>query len=455
MKEKIKIVISKDKMEFAYIDNILTGNIIDINNNYVEIESVKLFEIVENKNNIRGSYVIQMIHAYLDNKIKSIYVDLIVTDMFIDRKTRIINAEKYVNTNAYKYIKKNHTAMMTKALHKVTKNLRHNVDMIKGITEKFNRACHDDEDFKVYLLKYINSQLGQQYTVNISKPYLTDYLISSTINEPDLELKVMFVNYINLHSLTGIVFIESKDLDYVRTIGEEFENSKRKKCRSPFENLDESKNDDERKKEKVVASLLAAYCYVENDNVANAIKSHFDFKDDKFDIGKYIFICANSIDDFIKRDISKIYTKEKPMCFDKNDVNCKEKCPLYKGKEKDSDKVDATDLAIKFIFLHEVGHMAFTNCSTNKKLIANETLANWFASICVDTCKEKCMIREITKYQPIEYKYYFTNPQEFEHATLKDYANYNHPMFRTLKFGMIDIHEYDNLYKILIESFVK
>ena len=138
--EKIKIVISKDKMEFAYIDNILTGNIININNNYVEIESVKLFEIVENKNNIRGSYVIQMTHAYLDNKINNIYVDLIVTDMFIDRKTRIINAEKYVNTNAYKYIKKNHAAMMTKALHKVTKNLCHNVDMIKGITEKFNRA---------------------------------------------------------------------------------------------------------------------------------------------------------------------------------------------------------------------------------------------------------------------------------------------------------------------------
>lgn len=106
--------------------------------------------------------------------------------------------------------------------------------------------------------------------------------------------------------------------------------------------------------------------------------------------------------------------------------------------------------------MHEVGHMAFTNCSTNKKIIANETLANWFAFICVDTCKEKCMIREMTKYQPIEYKCYFTNPQEFEFATLKEYsANYTRPMFRALKFDMIDIHKYDDLFKKLIDSFIK
>lgn len=51
------------------------------------------------------------------------------------------------------------------------------------------------------------------------------------------------------------VFIESKDLDYVRTIGEEFENSKHKECSSPFENLDESKNEDEKKNKKIKQML--------------------------------------------------------------------------------------------------------------------------------------------------------------------------------------------------------
>ena len=464
MEERITIVIKQEKMEFAYIDNILTGNEIDVDGNFVGIGNTRLFEITKNDNKIRGHYFVKLAYAYVDDKTGDICVDLTITKEEVSTKTRIINSEKYVKTNAYKYISKNYSKMMSNAIHKVEKTLCDNNTMLDIIEDKFNRTC--DNDLRTYLLKYLNTQLGQPgkvYASSLSRTRQRAYFYNRQINQPDLELRIMFVNYINLHHLTGIVFIEPKDLDYVRSIGEEFENSKhrhkeeREFFKEFLDNKEDEKGEDGSNDESDTASLLAAYCYIENDNAVRNIQKHFNFEDDRFDIGKYIFVCAESIDDFIKNDIAKLYSKKQPMCFDENDLNCTQKCPFYKGEEK----IDVVESVIKLIFLHEVGHMAFTNCSTKNKIICNETLANWFASLCVKTYAEKCMIREMTKFQPIEYKYYFTNPNEQKGQKIKIFEDENDiyndacSIFRTLKFGIIDIYKYYDMIECLINYYMR
>ena len=103
--------------------------------------------------------------------------------------------------------------------------------------------------------------------------------------------------------------------------------------------------------------------------------------------------------------------------------------------------------------------MAFSNCSRKNRMVVDETAANFFASMCVKSLPEICMIREITKFQPEEYKYYFPallllKPIKYYYSGDKsDFREYSpESVFRTLKYGLLRMEKYDKLSINLIKE---
>ena len=454
--EKIKIRITENEMEYAYVDNILFGKTINIENNGIVLAGQRVLDVIENKNNLNGFYIVKLANAYIKND--DIIVDLRVVEKKerfdkISNSIKIYNAEKYKKTHTYKYLSKNSGKLMTTALSSVKKVIKDNSFMVDIIKQKVLNSKSDVE--KIYLLNYLNNECGGQGKCAFNN--LTDlepayYVWNPVFQDGRMELHTMLVNYINLHNLNGIVFIKPTEIEYIKMIGEENEMSKnRDKNKKIYDIIKET----DAKTTGYKNSLLAAYCYIDNDNLANSVKMKLGIEDEGFGIGKYIFIVADSIDGFIKKNIEKIYSTKRPKCYDSKDENCIQNCPLCNKKEK----LNVMETVIKLIFLHEVGHMAFSNCSRKNKMVVDETAANFFASMCVKSLPEKCLIREITKFQPIEYKYYF--PALLSLKPIKFYYTEQEPgfrdysiesIFRTLKYGLLRTDEYDRLSKDLIKN---
>lgn len=454
--EKIKIRITENEMEYAYIDNILYGKTINIEHNEIILAGQRIFEIIENKNGISGYYLVKLANSYIKN-------DDIVVDMYlIEKKERwdkianaikFYNCDKYKKTNTYKYIIKNAGKLMHTALTTVKNVIKDNSFMVDIIKQKVLNSKSDAE--KIYLLNYLNNECGGQGKCAFNN--LTDlepayYGWNPIFQDGRMELHTMLVNYINLHNLNGIVFIKPTEIEYIKMIGEENEMSKNRDKNNKIYDI---KKETDAKTTGYKNSLLAAYCYIDNDNLANSVKMKLGIEDEGFGIGKYIFIVADSIDEFIKKNIEKIYSTKRPKCYDSKDENCIQNCPLCNKKEK----LNVMETVIKLIFLHEVGHMAFSNCSRKNKMVVDETAANFFVSMCVKSLPDKCLIREITKFQPIEYKYYFPallslKPIKFyypeQEPGFRDYSIES--IFRTLKYGLLRTDEYDRLSKDLIKG---
>ena len=68
--EKIKIRINQDKMDYAFIDNILYGSAVWVDKYLFidELHDAELFEVIENKNNINGLYYVVLNNAYIEGK---------------------------------------------------------------------------------------------------------------------------------------------------------------------------------------------------------------------------------------------------------------------------------------------------------------------------------------------------------------------------------------------------
>ena len=449
--EKIKVAIKKEEMEFAYIDNILYGNVVNIKQNNISIAGQRLL----NKDNISGDYIVKLTNAYIKE-------DEIIVDMQLEEKThsdevsnsiKFYNYKKYEKTNSYKYISKNANRLINTAVKSVMDILYNNTLMYDILKDKVNHAKSDVE--RIYLLNYLKKYSGKQGKVLFNNLTNNEPIFRSwfpVYHNDEMGLLATFTNYINLHNLSGVVFIEPKDIEYIREIGEEIELSKNREKNNKNYDLEE-------KSKKVTAvgksSLLASYCYIDNDSIADNLKTRLNITDDGFGIGKYIFVAAKSIDDFISKDIKKIYSKTKPNCYDKNDYNCTQNCPLCIKKEK----MSVVESAVKLIFLHEVGHMAFSNCSRKNKMVVDETAANFFTSLCTKYLPELCMIREMTNFQPEEYKYYF--PSLYSFKPIRFYVNDSNPeyidyrtesAFKTLKYGLMRAEQYFKLADDLIKS---
>ena len=416
--KKIKIKITENEMEYAYIDNILYGKTINIEHNEITLAGQRLFDIVNNKNNLSGFYIVKLANAYIKNG--DIEVDLYLTDKneLLDKASnsiKLYNFEKYKKTHTYKYISKNSRKLMYTAISAVKNVIKDNSFMVDIIKQKVLNSKTETE--KIYLLNYLKNECGGQgkcafnYLTNLAPAY---YNWNPVFQDSRMELHAMLVNYINLHNLNGIVFITPTEIEYIKTVGEENEMSK-----------DIDKNNKKYDIGKTINeknSLLAAYCYIDNDNLANSVKTKLQIEDKNFGIGKYIFIAADSID--------TIYNK--------------------------NEKINTMESVIKLIFMHEVGHMAFSNCSRKNKVVVDETAANFFVSMCIKSLPEICMIREITKFQPEEYKYYF--PALYSLKSIKFYypedkSDYSlEAVFRTLKYGLLRSIEYDKLSEDLIKN---
>lgn len=451
--EIIKIKITENEMEYAYIDNILYGKTINIEHNEIILAGQRLFDIVNNKNNLNGFYIVKLANAYIKNG--DIEVDLYLTEKNelldkVSNSIKLYNFEKYKKTHTYKYISKNSGKLMNTAISAVKKVIKDNNFMVDIIKQKVLNSKTETE--KIYLLNYLKNECGGQgkcafnYLTNLAPAY---YHWNPVFQDSRIELLTILVNYINLHNLNGIVFITPTEIEYIKAIGEENEMSKyRDKNNKKY---DMKKATDE-KSTVYKGSLLAAYCYIDNDNLANSVKTKLQIEDKNFGIGKYIFIAVDSIDSFIKKNIEKIYSTKKPKCYDSKDENCRQNCALCNKNEK----INVTETVVKLIFLHEVGHMAFSNCSRKNKMVVDETAANFFASMCIKSLPEICMIREITKFQPEEYKYYFPALYSLKSIKLyypEDKSDYSlEAVFRTLKYGLLRTDEYDRLSKDLIKN---
>lgn len=68
-------------------------------------------------------------------------------------------------------------------------------------------------------------------------------------------------------------------------------------------------------------------------------------------------------------------------------------------------KIDAQELSLKLVLLHEIGHHVFPIHKKNYNVFLSEAMANWFA-YCLISPLEREFMHEKTLHQPEEYRFY-------------------------------------------------
>ena len=457
--EKIKIRINQDKMDYAFIDNILYGSAVWVDKYLFidELHDAELFEVIENKNNINGLYYVVLNNAYIERG--SIIVDMRLDKVDYDnepsKKINFYNEEKYIKTESFKYLENNAKKLTTTAIKSVRSVIDDNDLRAKTLEDRVRRSMYGDNI--VYLLDYIKNGsklLKQSYDSLQCVPPRDAHFYRKFIMDDEKELMVGFVNYINLHNLNGIVFVDEIELEYIRKIGEEYELTKNKERHIDKNNKEfDIDNKQSNKKSSSVkhSNYLACFSIIDDENLAYNISEKLKIQNSEFKIGKYIFVAAKKLDDFINENMKPIYKTKKPLCFNEKDFQCGQNCMLCKGE-----KINVSDTVIKLTFLHELGHMAFSNCSRVNRMVVDETAANLFASLCTNKIEEHCMIREITNIQPEEYKYYFPTFKTVKAVKIPypeepdEYSNEYY--FRTLKYGNIRCDDYYRLVEELVDN---
>ena len=214
-----------------------------------------------------------------------------------------------------------------------------------------------------------------------------------------LDRLLSHLTYINLHSLNGLIFADCKEIEKIQILGLE----KKHKRGHSIEKDDKDNNIDEGTKivntKEVVSSVLGTYYYIENKDELNEFKKIFNINDD-LSIGKYIIIGPDNIEKFVDEFLS-VYRLNYYLATKKDNNDNILTC-FSEFAKKVICKIT------KLVFLHEVGHMAFSNASVKNKIKSNESAANWFASLNLNGV-EKYIVYLMTLLQPVVYQDYFTD----------------------------------------------
>lgn len=210
---------------------------------------------------------------------------------------------------------------------------------------------------------------------------------------------------LNISSLNGIYCTENLEMQHLQSINEYLrvlKNYNPNNIREYEENPDGDANIyhlPPRKNIQSVGQLLGLYLRVEDADALQHLRDRYD-KELFKDAGNYIFLCPANIETFRKG------LKDKLCPGDQDGID--DRIKQHRIPHIDS----LEELLYKLVFLHEVGHMAFSRPSRSiwKKQAEEETLANWFASISL-TKLERDMIKTITELQPMAYRDYFTKEE--------------------------------------------
>ena len=230
---------------------------------------------------------------------------------------------------------------------------------------------------------------------------------SSWVPCDDRYAYLSFIAYLvlNISSLNGIYCTENLEMQHLQSINEYLRVLKNYNPNKIREYEDDPDDDASifhmppRKNIQSVGQLLGLYMRVEDADVLQHLRDRYD-KELFKDTGNYIFLCPANIEEFRKT------LEDKLSPGDQNGID-------KQIKNHRIPHIDClNELLYKLIFLHEVGHMAFSRPSRNiwKKQAEEETLANWFASISL-TKLESDMIKTITELQPMAYRDYFTKKE--------------------------------------------